>query len=193
MKIYDISQPVRECRTWPDHPIPGYRLAMSIKRGDEINLSCFSMCVHNGTHVDAPSHFLAEGKGLASMGLKPFVGMAYVAEIPEPLTAESARALFTKAWNAGCRKRILFKGPHTLTLEAAQVFAKAKMNLLGCEPQGIGDTPVHRTLLEAEVCILEGLDLKKVKEGPYMLNAAPLNLGEVDGSPCRAILIQEDK
>ena len=68
--------------------------------------------------------------------------------------------------------------------------------LLGNEPQTIGpqNAPmaVHLVLLGADVVLLEGIRLSKVSEGVYFLNAAPLNLSGVDGSPCRAILIEGD-
>ena len=67
------------------------------------------------------------------------------------------------------------------------------MLLLGNESQTVGpvDAPmaVHLTLLGAGVILLEGVRLEKVPEGIYLLNAAPLNLAGVEGSPCRAMLI----
>ena len=50
---------------------------------------------------------------------------------------------------------------------------------------------VHYELLGAEVVLLEGIRLQGVPEGVYLLNAAPLNLGQADGAPCRAVLIAE--
>lgn len=65
--------------------------------------------------------------------------------------------------------------------------------LLGNESQTVGpeDAPmeVHVILLGAGVILLEGIRLKDVSEGVYLLNAAPLNLSGADGSPCRAVLI----
>ena len=44
------------------------------------NLTAFSMCAHNGTHIDAPFHFIKGGKTVDSIGLDTFVGLAYIAE-----------------------------------------------------------------------------------------------------------------
>ena len=92
-------------------------------------------------------------------------------------------------------KRILIKGNAVVSLEAAAVFAKAKLLLVGNESQTVGpeDAPmaVHKVLLGAEVVLLEGIRLAEVPEGAYLLNAAPLNLGGADGAPCRAILIKK--
>ena len=89
------------------------------------------------------------------------------------------------------------KGDVEVSLEAAKVFAVSDMLLLGNEPQTVGpeDAPmaVHLTLLGANVILLEGIRLAQVPEGVYFLNAAPLNLSEADGSPCRAILIDVEE
>jgi arylformamidase len=89
--------------------------------------------------------------------------------------------------------KILIKGNATVTYDAARVFAEAKLDLIGNESQTVGpeDAPmqVHLTLLGAEVILLEGIRLDNVPEGVYILNAAPLNIRDGDGSPCRAILI----
>ena len=82
-----------------------------------------------------------------------------------------------------------------VTLEAAKVFTREKVVLVGNESQTVGPlnapAKVHYELLGAEVVLLEGIRLQGVPEGVYLLNAAPLNLGKADGAPCRAILIAE--
>ena len=83
-----------------------------------------------------------------------------------------------------------------MSLEAAKVFASSNILLLGNESQTIGpqSTPmaVHLALLSADVILLEGIRLAEVPEGIYFLNAAPLNLAGADGSPCRAVLIDNE-
>ena len=48
---------------------------------------------------------------------------------------------------------------------------------------------VHLALLKKEVVLLEGVRLMHVPDGAYLLNCAPLDLGDCDGAPCRAILM----
>ena len=62
MKIYDISQEVFNCRVYPGDPAPERRRLSSMEDGSLYNLTAFSMCAHNGTHIDAPFHFLKDGK-----------------------------------------------------------------------------------------------------------------------------------
>lgn len=80
MKIYDISQEVFNCQVYAGDPVPEKKLLCSMEKGSLYNLTAFSMCAHNGTHIDAPFHFIKGGKTVDSIGLDTFVGMAYVAE-----------------------------------------------------------------------------------------------------------------
>ena len=193
--IYDISQPVFGCAVYPGDPCPEKTMLACLEDGEVCNISAFSMCAHNGTHVDAPLHFLKGGKGVGSVALTKFVGPAYVGTHDGDVSAKDAEALLDKAKNTypGAEKRILIKGNATVTLEAAEVFAKAGIDLVGNESQTVGpvDAPmaVHLALLSAEVVLLEGVRLSAVPDRAYLLNCAPLNLGETDGAPCRAILM----
>ena len=192
MKIYDISQEVFSCKVFPGDPAPERDVLCSIEDGEFYNLTAFYMCAHNGTHVDAPFHFVRDGKTIDEVGLEPFVGSAYVAEHEGVVTAEDAKFMLQKA-EGDAAKRLLIKGDAEVSLEAAEVFAKAGLLLVGNESQTVGpeDAPmaVHLVLLKAGVALLEGIRLEQVPEGTYLLNAAPLNLGGADGAPCRAVLI----
>ncbi len=195
MKIYDISQEVFGCRVFPGDPSPQREIMLSISKGDICNLTGFSMCAHNGTHVDAPYHFINDGNTLDQVDLDRFIGFAYVAEHEGNIGAEDAAVILENAKKADERaaERILIKGNATLTEEGAGVFAKEGIKLFGNESQTVGpeDAPmkVHLIMLGAEVVLLEGIRLEAVPEGAYLLNAAPINLGGADGAPCRATLI----
>ena len=196
MKIYDISQEVFGCEVYPGDPIPRNQQISSITRGDLYNLTAFSMCAHNGTHVDAPCHFVNGGKSVDELDLEKTVGYAYVAEFCGDVTKEIARRIIEKARavNSDSAKRILFKGDAVITEESAEYFTANGVCLLGVESQTVGpaEAPmrVHLVLLKKEVVLLEGIRLGDVNEGVYLLNAAPLNLKGADGSPCRAILVE---
>ena len=196
MKIYDISQELFSCVVWPGDPKPEKKTLCSMEKGDTINLTAISMCAHNGTHVDAPFHFINEGKRVDDIPLEKFIGWAYVADFEGVVAAEDARNILEKAesLNKESAKKILIKGKSTVSLEAAKVFAERKVDLVGNESQTVGpeDGPmaVHKELLGAEVVLLEGVRISKVPEGVYFLNAAPINLAGAEGAPCRAVLIE---
>ncbi len=193
--IYDITQEVFSCRVFPGDPAPEKRRIMSIREGGACNLTAFSMCAHNGTHVDAPFHFLDGGKTVDQMGLMPYVGPCLLTRHSGNVTAADAARMLDRARAAGAEKRLLIAGRATVTAEAAWVFAEGGLWLLGNESQTVGpeDAPreVHLILLGAEVTLLEGIVLAGVPEGRYFLSAAPLNLGGCDGAPCRAYLMTE--
>lgn len=192
--IYDISQPLFHCEVYPGDPCPERKTLDSITDGGICNLTAFSACAHNGTHVDAPFHFYNDGKGIDEIPLEKFVGASYVVSHTGDITASDAEYILTKAKEAydGAQKKILIKGNATVTAGAARVFAQAGADLIGNESQTVGpaDAPaqVHLILLAAEVVLLEGIRLSAVSDGVYMLYCAPLNLEKADGSPCRALL-----
>ena len=190
MKIIDISQEVFSCAVYPGDPKPEKQTVYSTGAGDLYNLTSFAMCAHNGTHVDAPFHFLHNGKTVDQMDLTCFVGDCFVARHEGDVTAADAEEILKKAGGA---ERLLIAGRATVTAEAAEAFAAGGIKLLGNEGQTVGpeDAPmqVHLILLRREIALLEGIVLQGVPEGRYFLSAAPLNLGGADGAPCRAYLI----
>ena len=191
MKLYDISQEVFSCTVYPGDPKPEKQTLSATANGDLYNLTVFSMCAHNGTHVDAPFHFLPEGKTLEKMGLEHFAGDCFVAWHQGDVTASAAREILKKAGGA---ERILIAGDATVTAEAARVFAEGNLLLLGNESQSVGPETapmeVHKILLSRGIALLEGIVLTGVPEGRYFLSAAPLNLAGADGAPCRAFLVE---
>ncbi len=196
MKIYDIAQELFTCKVYPGDPSPKREILSSISEGSVDNLTAFSMCAHNGTHVDAPYHFCNDGKKIDEMSLDYFIGYAYVAEHEGEVTARDIEEILEAAKNADPRaaERILIKGKATLTEAAAKVLAAAGIKLYGNESQTVGpeDAPmnVHLIMLGAGLVLLEGIRLGAVPEGVYFLSAAPINLGGAEGAPCRAVLIE---
>ena len=190
MKIYDISQEVFSCAVFPGNPAPERQVIRSMAAGERNNLTAFSMCVHNGTHVDSPFHFYKDGIAIEEMDLEVFVGGCYVARHDGDVTAADAERILKKADGA---ERILIAGDATVTAEAAEVFASSNIKLLGNESQTVGPKngakAVHLILLGCGIALLEGVVLKSVPEGHYFLSAAPLNLAGSDGAPCRAYLL----
>ena len=193
--IIDISQEIRHCKVWPGDPVPVANRLQNMENGDAINLHSFSMCAHNGTHVDAPLHFIRDGKSIDQLPLEATVGPCYVARHEGNVSAEDAEEILRCAREEQADQRILIAGKATVTEGAAKVFANAQVLLVGNESQTVGpeDAPkqVHLILLGAGVVLLEGVALAGVESGRYFLSAAPLNFAGFEGAPCRAYLIRE--
>jgi len=194
--IIDISQEMLSCNVYPGDSAPSAYKVMDMSRGDLYNLTNFSMCAHNGTHIDAPRHFIKDGKTVDMLPLSSFVGDCFVAHHTGVMSAGDAAEIVTLAQQAGAFQRILIAGDSVVTQQAAQIFADSKILLLGVESQSVGpiDAPmaVHKILLSQDIVLLEGLVLENIPQGRYFLSAQPLNISGAEGAPCRAILIGDD-
>ena len=176
--IYDITQELFGSLTYPGDTKPERIAVRRMEDGELYNLSDIKMCAHNGTHVDAPRHFVRDGKSIDELDLTACIGTCQVCSgVSALLCAES--------------ERVLLRGMEELDEDIAEKLLSKNIKLLGIEGQSVGNASVHRTLLSREIVILEGIRLDGVTDGNYFLFAAPLKLGDCDGAPCRAILLDD--
>jgi arylformamidase len=191
MKIYDISRDLVKALPYPGDEPPRLRTVHSMKDGENYNLSRLETSMHAGTHVDAPLHFIADGKDIASLPLELVVGDCVVLTVPKtPLDA----MYFMKRPFA---PRILLHGEGQLTESAIGYLYNQGCLLIGTDKQSIGsysdELSVHVALLTYGVAVLENLDLRAVPDGKYTLFAAPLKISGAEGAPCRAILVSNEE
>lgn len=193
MHLYDISRPLLTSPVYPGDPRPRLEPLQRMELGDECNLTALFTCLHTGTHADAPMHYLADGKGIVSLPLAPFVGRCTVWSMQGNITRQDIEQNIGK----GCRRVLLRgEGKAFLTRPAALALGALGVRLIGTDADSIA-TPddealPHKELLQNGVMILENLNLKSVPDGEYFLFAPPILVGEVDGAPVRAILIDLD-
>jgi arylformamidase len=178
-----------------------------IARGDPYNLSTLSFGSHTGTHMDAPRHFLDSGLSVDELPLNHFYGPARVLEIPDkaainaedlrPFQVQRGEILLLKTRNSLFVREPQFRRDFSyLTLDAAQYLAASEIltvgiDYLSLEKFGSQDFSIHQTLLGNNIVILEGLVLTEVPAGNYQLIALPVKIKDGNGSPLRAILVQE--
>ncbi len=188
-RVIDITRELLSSEVYPGDPAPVLTRIGSIAEGRRSNLSALSLCVHNGTHLDSPLHFVDGAADITEIDIESTVGRCLVEGYDHDVTAEDIAALPADT------ERLLIKGGVYLTPGGAQAAAEAGLRLVGVEPQSVAPTEtsqeVHCTLLEAGVIILEGLDLYHVCSGCYTLAAQPLKIKGCEGSPCRALLIND--
>lgn len=202
----DVSVTVRDGMPhWPDNPPIVLERVMELRRGDECNLSRLDMGVHTGTHVDSPVHFIPDGAGLDEMPLSATMGEARVVEIHDPheITASELqqhelqpgeRVLFRTANSPRCWQSSTFVEDFVhITEQSAGYLAERGVRTVGVDYLSVGGyrsdgASVHRTLLEAGIWIIEGLNLSAVTAGRYELICLPVKLHGSDGGPARAIL-----
>lgn len=187
MDWIDISREWTEAPLYPGDPKPVLQKIADMHLGDECSTSAIHACVHTGTHMDAPCHFLEAAGDIESVPLSICCGDCLVIEASGMLVGEQ---LEKYVWMAP--PRVLFKGDVQLTQSAAFVLADADIKLIGVEGTSVAppsaEAEVHRQLLSAGVVLLEGLDLSKVSAGQYYLHAAPIRIAGADGAPVRALL-----
>lgn len=191
MEIYDISRELFSAKVYPGDPIPMHEKVLSLENGAICNLSRIEMGSHSSTHLDAPLHFVPNGKSVEKIDLEKCVGKCRVVSQQGFVEAEDLVPLL----GSGCRK-LLIRGDIELGVDAAREIAASGVELLGVEGFTVGNPEtsgmIHRILLEKEVVIVEALNLQEIQDGMYFLCAVPLKLAGLDGSPCRAILVSND-
>ena len=191
MKIYDISRDLITTPPYPGDEPPKLRALHRMKDGESYNLSRLETSMHAATHIDAPLHFINEGRDIASMPLEQFIGECVVLTVPKtPLDA----MYFMKRPFA---PRVLLHGEGQLTESAIGYLYNQGCLLIGTDRQSIGsysdELSVHVALLGYGVAVLENLVLDDVPDGRYTLYAAPLKISGAEGAPCRAILVSQEE
>ena len=211
MEFIDISLPIsEELPVWPGDPAIELVRISSIKAGDNANVSKLSCGVHVGTHVDAPLHFLEDGKTITDLSFEALIGPAQVVEFPAASVIDEA--VLKGSEIAIDAERILFKTRNSyywgsgesefnenfvaVDESGARWLVDHGVKLVGVDYLSVApwneSRPTHEVLLEAEVVILEGLNLHDVRPGHYDLTCLPIKLSDCDGAPARAVLSREN-
>jgi len=192
VKYIDITRELLAAPVYPGDPAPRMEELHRMKLGDECNVSAVYACLHNGTHLDAPRHFVPDGQAIDEIALSACMGECSVVEGEGLLLGAQAEELLPKL-----KPRLLFKGRVQISPSAAFVLSDAGIELLGVEAQSVAPpectAAVHRQLLGSGMVLLEGLDLSKAKPGTYFLFAAPMKIAGADGSPVRAVLLEREE
>ena len=212
MKIYDVTVPLSEqTPVYEGDPNVQIEASHTIAGGDAANVSRLCFGAHTATHVDAPNHFIEGTRKVHELELEKLIGDCKVLELDESVLAiepehlgnleKTERILFKTRnsgfWNEpekGFRKDFTY-----ISTAAAKVLADAEIKLVGIdylsvEQFGSKDFATHITLLEKEIIIIEGLDLREVSAGDYELICLPLKIiSETgDGAPARTILRRDE-
>jgi len=203
-RLYDLSPSIGDPMPYypGDKAFEAFPICTIERSG--CNMHELHLGTHTGSHVDAPFHFLKDGKTVDQIPLYRFIEMVQVLEVKKGRVSvedlfsleEDIRGVLFKTKNSEYMSLKSFYKDYTyLTLEAAEHLIKRKIRLIGIDYVSIEEfgTPsfqVHKKLLEAEVILFEGLNLKDVPPGKYLFIGFPLRLKGMDGSPVRAVLIE---
>jgi len=207
-EVYDISAPLNMAPAYPGDRLYFREWMARLDDGNDYSLSSLALGSHAGTHLDFPSHLLKGGKSQEQYSMKRFILPAEVIAVPgegpvlPPCLPDCkigrGQALLFKTGNS--KKQLMHIAAFSeefvyLSLDAAHLCVAAQVSLVGIDYLSVdkfGDDsmPVHRTLLENDVLILEGIDLDAVPCGRYSLICLPLSIEDAEASPVRAVLVR---
>lgn len=205
MIIIDISWPISpEMTAYKDKKQVRFEQNKNFER-DGVRDSTIVIGSHSGTHVDAPSHFLADGESIDQVPLSSLMGPCVVLD----LLCDVITAHELKKYEIGPEMIVLFKtrnslrgetepfNPEFVYLDAsgAQYLIEKGVVAVGIDYLGIerGD-PAHSThslLMGKNIPIIEGLRLDDVPGGSYLFFCLPLNIVGLESAPARAVLISQ--
>jgi arylformamidase len=168
------------------------------------------MSTHTGTHMDAPSHFLANTASIDMIGVERLVGPALLLDLPkganEEITLDDLRVIneidqgisivFRTGWQKMIANRDYMTSNPGLSVAAAAFLADKNVNAVGIDSPSIDigsdeHFSTHKTLLSNGILIVENLcNLESLEhKGTFTLVINPLKLKEASGSPVRALAI----
>lgn len=208
--LIDISMTVAPGMLhWPGTTSPEMRWESRLADGDGADVSCWTLGAHQGTHIDAPSHFLPGGPTVEGIDPGRLIGPVVVVDLghlDRPVCAADLRPhcppgtervlLLTR--NSQRLGAPFDPGYVALDLSGAEFLVTLGVVCVGIDylsierPEGGGQ--VHRRLLGEGVVIIEGLDLSRVPvpsggAAGYWLCCLPLRLAGGEGAPARAVLL----
>ena len=205
-KIYDISPTIsKDIAVFPGDTPFEREVLMSFEKGDHLLLSTTRSTLHIGAHADAPNHYHPKGQGIDERDLHLYLGTCQVISVnlkpkerilPSHLNGQKIQA-----------PRVLFKtgsfdNPekwnndfNSLSPELIEWLVKEKVKLVGIDTPSVdpADDKIlhsHNCIYENNLAILEGVILKNVNDGLYILVALPLKIKDADAAPVRAILME---
>lgn len=207
MKSYvDVTVPIRDNMPgFPGDPRCRVTPHQAIGKGDAVNLTRLSFGSHTGTHIDAPSHFIAGGRSVDALDVKCFIGKAKVLDFSDrpcridtaDIAAHDIRPddiVLLKTSNSRLMRSQTFREDFVYITPAAAAFLAEKriatvgFDFLSIEKYDDAGFGAHRALLGAGVAVIEGLDLTDIAAGDYEIIALPLRIENCDGSPARVLL-----
>lgn len=208
--IYDISLPLTDTTiVYPGNPDISITAHHQLPK-DSSNISRIDFGSHSGTHIDAPRHADNKAMPIDKIPLNVFVGPCRVLDMTHCNDAVRIKDLTRKP---GIRSgdRILVKTKNSLRgfdafyddyvyldgdgadFLAGRDIALFGIDYLSVKQRGSKDFRPHTSLLNKNVPIFEGLDLKNVPAGEYYFIGLPLKFIGIDGSPARAVLVTQDE
>jgi len=201
VKIVDLTVPLdSNTLVFPGNPKILISSAATIEK-DGCNVLSLSLSSHVGTHIDAPFHFIKNGKKLSDFEPGHFVGQAVVIDcrgqkeisldrqalsIIQPDDIVFLFTGHTDAWNT---ERYYSDYP-TLSKPTAKALVAKQVKFIGVDSPSPDKKPfpLHYIFLEKDILIIENLThLHGLVGKRFQCIVAPLKIENADGAPCRVL------
>ena len=210
MKVIDLTLTVSEkIPTFPGSPKPHFIEWETIAK-DGYNLELLFLSTHTGTHIDAPFHFVKNGKKIHEIAPERLVNEAVLIRIGKNSNRSISKTdiqnfeqkngkiengstvIFHTGWQKNLNKEFYFSENPGLSISAAKYLVSKKINMVGIDSPSIdlgtdSKFSVHHVLAKNNILIVENLaNLNKIKSNNFHLITSPLKLKNATGSPIRA-------
>jgi len=210
MKVIDLTLTVSEkIPTFPGSPKPHFIEWETIPKNG-YNLELLFLSTHTGTHIDAPFHFVKNGKKIHEIKPERLVNEAILIRIGKNSNRSISKTdiqnfeqkngkiengstiIFYTGWQKNLNKEFYFTENPGLSVSAAKYLVSKKINMVGIDSPSIdlgtdSKFSVHHILAKNNILIVENLaNLNKIKSNNFHLITSPLKLKNATGSPIRA-------
>ena len=210
MKVIDLTLTISEnIPTFPGSPKPHFIEWETIPK-DGYNLELLFLSTHTGTHIDAPFHFVKNGKKIHEIAPERLVNEAVLIRIGKNSNRSISKTdiqnfeqkngkiengstvIFHTGWQKNLNKEFYFTENPGLSVSAAKYLVSKKINMVGIDSPSIdlgtdSKFSVHHVLAKNNILIVENLaNLNKIKSNNFHLITSPLKLKNATGSPIRA-------
>ncbi|MBN1232468.1 MAG: cyclase family protein [Candidatus Coatesbacteria bacterium] len=210
MIIHDLTLPLNEeIPVYPGDPPFKINTISSLENSDEYNLSSISLCLHCGTHIDAPFHFRRNGKKVEDFSLEYLIGEAYIVNILNSsvinaeimkravVNIETERLIIRTGFMHQSLNKSWDEGYPSLTEDASEwLINNKKLKILGIDSPDIDlfhnrEFPVHKIFADNDILVIENLDLSKEEEGKGRIIISPLYVEGVEALPARVYFLKD--
>ena len=211
MKITDLTHIIcSDMPVFPGTEQPIFERANTLEK-DGFQEAKITMYSHTGTHIDAPAHMLINGPYLDNLDIGHFVGNATIldfsniniklidVDILKPFEEKTRNVEFIilkTGWSKYWGDEKYFKSFPSLTVESAKWLSQFNLKGIGIDAISIDDMDsttfeIHKILMPKNILIIENLtNLDSVSNEFFILSILPLKNKDADGSPVRAISIE---
>lgn len=209
MRLIDISWPLSATTTaYKNRYVINFEETKNFEH-DGVRETKITLGAHSGTHIDAPSHFLKNGKTVDELPLDRCIGKAVVLDVSycsqyitrddllqHDAVIQKDDIVLLRTKNSDLSSDDTFNVNFVyLKASAAHYLIEKKVKAVGIDYLGIErgqpDHVTHTSFMNAGIVIIEGLRLGQVECGEYTLFCLPLYVVGLEAAPARAILIKK--